>query len=110
LDEFTAALERITNEEIEKQQDIEISHAESEREGKDQLEIIKLQADAEQMKLLKDRQTRERLLVFGQLVVTLEDGDQMKNYLKKSISEAERELTQFKLHQDKQKVFRMKEL
>jgi hypothetical protein len=34
----------------------------------------------------------------------------MKNYLKKSISEAERELTQFKLHQDKQKVFRMKEL
>jgi hypothetical protein len=75
LDEFTAALERITNEEIEKQQDIEIKHAESEREGKEQLEMIKLQADAEQMKLLKDRQTRERLLVFGQLVVTLDDGD-----------------------------------
>lgn len=75
MDEFTAALERITNEEIEKQQDIEIKHAESEREGKEQLEMIKLQADAEQMKLLKDRQTRERLLVFGQLVVTLDDGD-----------------------------------
>ena len=34
----------------------------------------------------------------------------MKNYIKKSISEAERELNQFKLYQDKEKAQRMKEL
>jgi hypothetical protein len=110
LEEFTAALERITNEETEKQQDIEISYADKEREIKEELELIKLQADAEQMKLLKDRQTRERIFMFAHLMNAMEEGDQMKNYLKKSISEAERELNQFKLYQDKEKAQRMQEL
>jgi len=35
------------------------------------------------MKLLKDRQTKEKVLMFGQLMQNMDDGDQMKNYLKK---------------------------
>jgi hypothetical protein len=75
LEEFTAALERITNEETEKQQEIEISYADKEREIKEELELIKLQADAEQMKLLKDRQTRERILMLAHLMNAMEEGD-----------------------------------
>lgn len=62
------------------------------------------------MKLLKDRQTKERVLMFGQLMQQMDDGDQMKNYLKKSVQEADRELTSYKLHMDKEKAARMQEL
>jgi hypothetical protein len=48
--------------------------------------------------------------MFGQLMQNMEDGDQMKNYIKKSVQEADRELTQFKLFQDKEKAGRMSEL
>lgn len=110
LDEFTAALERITVEETERHQDIEIAYADKEKAIKEELEMLKLQADAEQMKLLKDRQTKEKLIMFGELMKNMDEGDQMKNYLKKSVQEADRELTQFKMHQDKEKQARIQEL
>jgi len=47
LDEFTSALERITVEETERGQDIEIMYADKEKSIKDELELLKLQADAE---------------------------------------------------------------
>lgn len=47
LDEFTAALERITVEETERHQDIEISYADKEKQIKEELELLKMQADAE---------------------------------------------------------------
>lgn len=87
LDEFTAALERITVEETERHQDIEIQYADKEKQIKDELEMLKLQADAEQMKLLKDRQTKERVIMFNELMKQMDEGDQMKNYLKKSVQE-----------------------
>merc|ERR1712048_1267229 len=40
----------------------------------------------------------------------MDEGDQMKNYLKKSVQEADRELTQFKMHQDKEKQARIQEI
>jgi hypothetical protein len=75
LDEFTSALERITVEETEKHQDIEIAYADKEKAIKEELEMLKLQADSEQMKLLKDRQTREKVLMFGELMKNMDEGD-----------------------------------
>jgi hypothetical protein len=57
LEEFTSALERITVEETERHQDIEIQFADKEKEVKEQLKLMKAQADCEQMKQLKERQT-----------------------------------------------------
>lgn len=92
MDEFTAALERLTVEETERHQDIEIQYADKEKAIKEELEMIKLQADAEQLKLLKDRQSKERVVMFSELMKSMDDGDQMKNYLKKNVSDTEREL------------------
>lgn len=92
MDEFTAALERITVEETERHQDIEILYADKEKAIKEELEMLKLQADAEQMKILKDRQTKEKMAMFNELMKNMDDGDQMKNYLKKSSNDADREL------------------
>lgn len=110
LEEFTAALERITVEETERHQDIEINYADKEKEIKKELELMKLQADAEQMKVLKDRQTKEKVLMFNELMKNMDSGDQMKSYLKKSVNEADRELMQFKAHMDREKQSRVAEL
>lgn len=48
--------------------------------------------------------------MFGQLMQNMEEGDQMKNYINKSMQEADRELTQYKMFQDKEKAGRMQEL
>lgn len=48
--------------------------------------------------------------MFGQLMANMDEGDQMKNYIKKSVQEADRELTSFKLFQDKEKAGRLQEL
>lgn len=57
--------------------------------------------------MLKDRQTKERLMMFSELMKNMDEGDQMKNYLKKTGQEAERELSSFKLLMDKEKSARM---
>lgn len=33
---------------------------------------------------MKDRQTKEKMTMFNELMRNMDDGDQMKNYLKKS--------------------------
>jgi len=43
-------------------------------------------------------------------MANMDEGDQMKNYIKKSVQESDRELTSFKLFQDKEKAGRMQEL
>ena len=103
LEEFTAALERITVEETERRQDIEISYADKEKEIKEELEMLKLQADNEQMKLLKDRQTQEKVLMYNELMKNMDEKDQMKVYLAKSVTETERDLENYKRHADKEK-------
>ncbi len=45
LEEFTAALERLTVEETERHQDIEILYADKEKAIKDELEQLKIEAD-----------------------------------------------------------------
>ena len=110
LEEFTAALERITVEETERHQDIEIAYADKEKEIKEELEILKLQADNEQMKLLKDRQTQEKILMYNELMKNMDEKDQMKVYLAKSVTETERDLETYKRHADKEKSSRIQDM
>ena len=58
----------------------------------------------EQKKLLKDRQTRESLAIFSELMVTLDEKDQMKSYLSKQLKETEKELAVYKRKADKIKA------
>ena len=45
LEDFTAALERLTVEETERRQDIEIEFADRERSLRQEIEIVKLESD-----------------------------------------------------------------
>ena len=74
-EEFQAALEKLTQEETERQQDIEIEFADKEKEVREELERLKIESEQEQKKLLKDRQTRERLAMFGELMNSLDEKD-----------------------------------
>lgn len=55
------------------------------------------------MKLLKDRQTQEKIVMFSELMKSMDEKDQMKTYLDKSIAEATKDLETFKRHADKEK-------
>jgi len=61
-------MDRLTSEMSEKKMDIEIEYSEKEKQLKDDLEQIKLEAEAEQKKILKDRQTQEKMLMFQKLM------------------------------------------
>lgn len=62
------------------------------------------------MKALKDRQTQEKVLMFSELMKSLDDKDQMKHYLAKSVQDANRELEQFKRFADKEQEERKAEI
>jgi len=64
---------------------------------------MKAQADCEQMKLLKERQTQERIVMFSELAKSMDEKDQMRVYLDKSIVEAQRDLDTFKRHAEMEK-------
>ena len=56
-DEFKNELERLSKEEHDKMADIEIKYADKEKEIREDLEKNRLDAEAQQKSLLKDRQT-----------------------------------------------------
>lgn len=55
--EFTSGMDRLSNELTEKKMDVEIEYSEKEKQLREDLEKIKLEAEVEQKKILKDRQT-----------------------------------------------------
>lgn len=62
--------------------DLEIKYADKEQALKDELEKCKLEAENEQKKLLKDRQTREKIIMFDQMMQNCSKDDLvMKEYL-----------------------------
>jgi len=67
------ALEKLTQEESERQQDIEIEFADKEKEVREELERLKIEAEQDQKKLLKDRQTQERITMFSELMNSLDE-------------------------------------
>ena len=63
-EDFQYALDKLTSEETERAYDSEIAFNDKEKDIKEELEQINLEAEAEQKKLLKDRHTQEKVMVF----------------------------------------------
>lgn len=59
---------------------------------REEIDHIKIDAEAEQKKLLKDRQTQEKMVMFSALMKNMDEKDQMKQYLDKALRDSEREL------------------
>lgn len=94
-DEYRIEFDRINKEESEKMVDLEIKFDDKEKEIKEDLEKNRLQAEAEQKTLLKDRQTQEKLMMFQEILKDMDDKDPIKQYLVKESSLAERELNDY---------------
>jgi hypothetical protein len=62
------------------------------------------------MKSLKDRQTQEKILMYQELMKNMDDKDQMKVYLTKSVNEANRDLDNYKRHCDKDKQSKVQDM
>lgn len=75
--------------------DIEIHFADKEKELQEDVERAKLEAENEQKKLLKDRQTEEKVAMFKKMMDNMEEGDQMKNYLEQQSRDAETERNKY---------------
>jgi len=58
----------------------------------DEIDQIKIDAEAEQKKMLKDRQTQEKMVMFQVLIKNMDERDQMKQYLDRVVKDSEREL------------------
>jgi len=108
--EYKAALDRLHQEEDDRTMDIEIHFSEKEGQLKEELEKVKLQTENEQKKLLKDRQYREKMMMFGELMQKMDDDEPMKQYLEKNVKDAEKELDAFQKKADREKERRMHEI
>lgn len=104
-------MDRLSNEMSERKMDVEIEYAEKEKELKADLEKIKLDAEVEQKKLLKDRQTQEKMLMFQKLMDNAGDSNEsVKEYLQKQMSDTEKELESFRRKADREKSKRVEEI
>lgn len=104
-------MDRLTNEMSEKKMDVEIEYSEKEKKLKEDLEKIKLDAEVEQKKLLKDRQTQEKMLMFQKLMDNAGDSNEsVKEYLQKQMSDSEKELESFRRKADREKSKRVEEI
>ena len=108
--EFQAGLDRLTQEETERALDIEIAFNDREKELREEIDHVKIDAEAEQKKLLKDRQTQEKMVMFSALMKNMEEKDQMKQYLDKALRDSEKELEQFRRKADKDKARKREQL
>ena len=55
--------------------DIEILYSDKEAEINEELEKARLEAENEQKKVLKDRQTQEKLIMFNEMMKNMDNGD-----------------------------------
>lgn len=109
-EEFRAALDRLHEEQTERENDVELEYSEKETRLNEEIEKVQIEAENEQKKLLKDRQTQEKLIMFKSLLSKCEENDAMKQYLEKEMKVAENELQKFARQQDKEKQKRIEEL
>ena len=80
-DDYKSQMERLNKDEHDRRMDIEIQYADREQECQEELEKQRIEAESEQKKVLKDRQTQEKLIMFNEMIKNMDDGDQMKQYL-----------------------------
>jgi len=97
-------MERLNAEMAERKMDLDIEYSDKEKAVTEELEKIKLDAETEQKKILKDRQTQEKLVMFKTLMeATGEENASVKAYLQKQMNESEKELDAFKRKADRDK-------
>jgi hypothetical protein len=109
--EFTGGMDRLSNELTEKKMDVEIEYSEKEKRLRDDLEKIKLDAEVEQKKILKDRQTQEKMLMFQKLMDNAgEQNESVKEYLQKQMSDSDKELESFKRKAEREKAKKIEDL
>lgn len=75
--------------------DLEIKFDDREKEIREGLEKSRLEAEANQKSLLKDRQTQEKLIMFEEILKKMDESDPMKAYLLKEQNLAEKELRDY---------------
>jgi len=68
-------MDRLNKEEHDKRMDIEILYSDKEAEINEELEKARLEAENEQKKVLKDRQTQEKLIMFNEMMKNMDNGD-----------------------------------
>jgi len=101
-DQFTREMERLNTDMAERKLDLDIEYSDKEKAVTEELEKIKIEAETEQRKILKDRQTQEKLVMFKQLMeATGEENASVKAYLQKQMNDSEKELDAFKRKADR---------
>lgn len=102
-EDFKNQMERLNKDEHDRRMDIEIEYSDKEAEVQEELEKARLEAENEQKKVLKDRQTQEKLIMFNEMMKNMDNGDQMKQYLEMQKRDAEKELEAFRKKADREK-------
>jgi hypothetical protein len=95
-EDYLAQLSKLNSQEHDRRMDIEIEYADKEAEINEQLELTRLQCEAEQKSMLKDRQTQEKMAMFSAMMQKMNQGDNMKQYLQMQLNDAVKEQEQFK--------------
>ena len=102
-EDYKNHMERLNKEEHDKRMDIEILYSDKEAAANEELEKARLDAETEQKKVLKDRQTQEKLIMFNEMMKSMDQGDQMKQYLEMQKRDAEKDLEAFRKRADREK-------
>lgn len=103
-EDYRNHMERLNKEEHDKRMDIEILYSDKEAAANEELEKARLDAENEQKKVLKDRQTQEKLIMFNEMMKSMDPGEnQMKQYLEMQKRDAEKELDAFRKRSDREK-------
>lgn len=74
-DDYKTQMENLNKDEHDRRMEIEIEFADKEADANEQLEKARIEAENEQKKVLKDRQTQEKLMMFSVMMQKMEDGD-----------------------------------
>ena len=74
-EDYNSKLTNLNKDEHDRRMDIEIEYSDREAQLNEELEKARLEAENEQKKVLKDRQTHEKLIMFEELMKNMEQGD-----------------------------------
>jgi len=109
-EQFNTLIDRLNDEQTERESDVDLEFSEKENILKEELEKCRIDAEVEQKKLLKDRQTQEKLIMFKQLMQKVDSNDALKQYLESQMKEANKDMDKFAKQQDKEKERKIIEL
>ena len=76
--------------------DIEIEYNDKEQKIRDEMEELRVNSEQQQKELLKDRQAKEKLMMFNELMKGHDDSDAIKHYLEKQKRDTEKDLDKYK--------------